>query len=250
MAVDNSELLRRWKKEEQATFTGWDFSYLGDRYFEESPPWDYPSIARNLVGKSASMLDMDTGGGEILSSLVPFAGKAVAIEGYHPNVAVAAERLGPLGVRVFECSGSGPLPFDDGEFDLVLNRHGAFEAGEVARVLANGGTFLTQQVGAGNLEELERAFGIAPNMEHTAANIAGHLSAAGLEVRNSREWTGKTTFADVGAVVYFLKAIPWIVEGFGVDSHLEYLMKLQETLNESGILAFTVSRFLIVAQKT
>jgi hypothetical protein len=37
------------------------------------------------------------------------------------------------------------LLFRDGAFDLVANRHEAFVATEVARVLSPGGTFVTQQ---------------------------------------------------------------------------------------------------------
>ena len=41
----------QWKKEEQMPFSGWDFSYLKDRKTEELPPWDYISLAKELIKK-------------------------------------------------------------------------------------------------------------------------------------------------------------------------------------------------------
>jgi SAM-dependent methyltransferase len=49
------------------------------------------------------------------------------------------------------------LPLADATFDLVINRHESFDAREVQRVLRPGGTFITQQVGAQDLIELNEA---------------------------------------------------------------------------------------------
>ena len=38
------------------------------------------------------------------------------------------------------------MPFADGRFEVVLNRHEAYDAAEVRRVLSHGDRFLTQQV--------------------------------------------------------------------------------------------------------
>jgi SAM-dependent methyltransferase len=80
----------------------------------------------------------------------------LAAEAWPPNVPVAAARLRALGIAVVQDEGApendtqhpgrGRLPFRDEAFDLVTNRHEAFQAAEVRRVLAPGGTFVTQQV--------------------------------------------------------------------------------------------------------
>lgn len=74
--------------------------------------------------------------------------QVTATEEHPPNVKLATERLAPLGVRVepVRLTELDPLPFDEAEFDVVLNRHSAFNCGEVARIVAPGGTFVTQQV--------------------------------------------------------------------------------------------------------
>lgn len=246
-----SGLLDQWKKEESAPFEGWDFSYLKkDRMIEEPLPWDYRATAKELVQKSRAVLDMGTGGGEVFSSLAPFPKHTIAIEGYRPNVAIARERLEPLGVKVLEVDESYNLPFRDGEFDLVLNRHSAFDAKEVFRILETGGAFFTQQVGGGNLGDLIKAFDAIPKfLDWTLDVIRKRVRDAGFRVKEAKEWTGKVEFKDVGAIVYFLKAIPWAVEGFSVDNNLAHLEGLQDRINRGEKLIFTQVRFLIRAWK-
>ena len=69
------------------------------------------------------MLDIDTGGGEVLADLLSttFNTTAVsAIEGYAPNVAIARQKLAEFGVDVYDTSNT-QVRFDDTTFDLVLN---------------------------------------------------------------------------------------------------------------------------------
>src|SRR5574338_1503386 len=147
--LHRDELIENWKLEEQAPFTGWDFSHLDGRMLEEQAPWSYSNRAAALMQESASLLDMGTGGGERLLKLKEFwPQKVVVTEDYPPNFKLATERLAPLHVRVVNVplTDSDPMPFADTEFDLVLNRHSGLNSAEVARLLAPGGTFLTQQI--------------------------------------------------------------------------------------------------------
>ncbi len=67
-------LLEQWTLDAAAPFEGWDFSYLTGRVIESEPPWGYRALAKAAVGRSSDLLDVATGGGEILSSLAPFPG--------------------------------------------------------------------------------------------------------------------------------------------------------------------------------
>ncbi len=217
---------------------------------EAEPSWNYLASARTAVGKAHDILDVATGGGEIFASLAPFPGRATAVEGYAPNVAVARARLNPLGVSVFRGSTRTGMPFVNDAFDLVLNRHGGFRPAEMHRILKPGGVFLTQQVGGDNLFDLVAEFGaklVRP--ENTLAQVREGLVALGFEIRDGREWRGPVEFFDVGALVYFLKAIPWVVEGFDVDRHLEILRSFQARISQGQPLRFTYTRFLIDALK-
>lgn len=240
----------QWRKDYEAPFAGWDFSYLNDRWIEEQPPWDYEALARQLLKKSKAVLDMGTGGGEIFASFAPFPEHTVAIEGWRPNVAIAKRRLEPLGVRVLEVDESDELSFADGEFDLVLNRHSAFRATEVFRILKTEGTFLTQQVGGGNLSNLIKEFDAAPQYKDwTLSTITKQIRDAGFSIKKAAEWTGEMEFKDVGAIVYFLKAIPWVIQDFRVDSNLHHLEGLQRKIDRGEKLIFTQVRFLVWANK-
>ena len=58
------------------------------------------------------------------------------------------------------------------------------------------------------------------------------------------------TFSDVAAVVYFLKAVPWVVRGFEVKRHLGALEALQARRDAGQPLQFGYARFLIEAVKS
>ncbi len=244
------DLISQWKKEEQATFKGWDFSYLKGRYKRERPTWNYKEKAKKLIKEASALLDMGTGGGEILSSLGPFPKHVIAIEGWPLNVSIAEKKLKPLGVKVVAIDESKKLPFTDGEFDLVLNRQSAFNGREVFRVLQNKGNFLTQQVGGDNLKDLIQEFNTESKFKNWTLELAKEeLEEVGFEIEQADEWLGKVEFKDVGALVYFLKAIPWIVKDFSVDGYLSVLQRLQNKINIKEKLIFTETRFLIQAKK-
>src|SRR5215469_16511541 len=119
----------------RAPFEGWDFSQLQDRLVEQPPQFDYPVEARRRMAGARAVLDLGTGGGEVLSQLAPFPPLTVATEAYGPNVGLAARRLRPLGGQVVFVEGapenwetiaapmraSPALPFRDLAFDLVID---------------------------------------------------------------------------------------------------------------------------------
>ena len=251
--MDYQDLIDAWRREEQQPFTGWDFSYLEGRMVEEQPPWSYLGRAAERMQQASAMLDMGTGGGERLLSLREHWPETVVVtEGYAPNLTLAEARLKPLGVEVVRVSltREGRLPFDDGEFDLVLNRHSGLNGAEVARVLAPGGVFLTQQIHGLWAQDLLAAFGAVPQWPGaTPDTYVSRLEAAGLEIRTVETWQGKLTFHDVGAIVYYLKAVSWLVPGFSVATHTDDLLRLHACLEREGPLDFEARKFLIEAIK-
>lgn len=247
------ELREQWLAEEQATFRGWDFSYLEGRMIEDTLPWDYMALAAARMEQSKAVLDIDTGGGERLLSLrAHWPEKVVVTEGYPPNVALAQENLSPFGVKVVEMESSNDalMPFADNKFDLVINRHGSFNANEVARVLAPSGIFLTQQVHGLFAHDLLAHFDAQPPWpDATYENAIERLAAAGLELLQGEDWRGNLAFADVGALVYYLKAIPWLVPGFSVERDFDRLLLLQERLEREGMLVFAYMHYWVEARQ-
>lgn len=114
----------------QQDFSGWDFSYLAQRWIESNTSWDYRQKVLAKSKSVASLLDMGTGGGEFLSSLRPLPPYTCATEAYAPNVPIAKARLAPLGVRVFETESDEMLPFADQRFEC--RKHSMFSASLIA----------------------------------------------------------------------------------------------------------------------
>ena len=251
--MDTNKYIETWKYEERQPFSGWDFSYLDGRMLEDQAPWSYTTRAAELMHQSSSLIDLGTGGGERLLKLKEhWPRKVVATEEYPPNFKLASERLLPLDVQVFDVSQNmfTVMPFTDGEFDLVLNRHSGFNPREVARILSSGGTFFSQQIHGFSWRDLKAAFKAKSQWPYAIPEFfLPQLESAGMTIIDCREWSGNITFTDVGALVYFLKAVPWTVSGFTVETHLNYLLKLQNKLEKGEQLTFTQRRYLFEARK-
>lgn len=235
-----------------AAFSGWDFSWLSGRMIQEEPPWDYASLVRSKIVNTRSMLDMGTGGGELLASLAPLPADTHATEAYPPILPIARARLSPLGVEVHAVEENSPLPFDDERFDLVINRHEGFEPDEVFRILTPGGTFITQQVGELDNLELNQMLQMDAPYLFTDWGLESEffrLHESGLSIIRAEKAALRTRFLDIGAVVYYLKAIPWQVEGFSPQTHAEKLVRLHNYIERQGEFITTAHRFLIIAHK-
>jgi SAM-dependent methyltransferase len=251
--MDRQALLETWLREEKQPFAGWDFSYLSGRMVEDQPRWSYLGRAAELMASSRSVLDLDTGGGERLLDLQPhWSRRMVVTENYPPNTRLAYERLSPLGVDVLMAPSNEvvDLPFAARSFDLVLNRHGAFNSAEIGRILIRGGRFLTQQVHGLSLHNLMDVFGASPQWPNASPErYIPLLEAAGLTIVTVENWNGALKFSDVGAVVYFLKAVPWLVPGFNVQTYENELFGLQERLERGDAPAFDTHLYLIEAYR-
>lgn len=247
-----NNLAEQWKKDETAHFEGWDFSYITTRMKQQKPSWNYIQTAKKLVKQSNAIIDIDTGGGEVLSKIVsPNQKKVYAIEGYKPNVQVARKNLKKIGVKVFYADSAHKFHFKDETFDLVLNRHGAINAKEIYRVLKKGGVFFTQQVDTKkNLVDLIKTFKGKPKWTFNNLKYRKkELESTGFKILKSKEWRGKIFFKDVGAIVYFLKSTAWLINNFSVKSHLKQLKMLQEKTRHKKELTFTLAKFMMLARK-
>ncbi len=251
--MEDTQLIAEWQREERQPIVGWSFAYLDGRMRHDEAPWSYKERAAELMRCAQSALDLDTGGGEVLMSLRShWPDTLAATEGYPPNLTLATERLAPLGVQVVhaESNERATLPFGDASFDLILNRHGGLNIAEIARVLTPGGTFLTQQVHGLTLVDLLTVFGATPQWpDATPEKYVPLIERAGLTLVDLREHSGTVTFTDVGAIVYYLRAIPWLVQGFSVATHTGPLLALQARVARGEPLRFRTGWYLIEARK-
>jgi SAM-dependent methyltransferase len=241
---------------------GWDFSWLGQRAVTKPPPWDFAAIVERAAKDADELLDLGTGGGEWLASLAVRPAHTVATEAWPPNVDVARRRLEPLGIEVVAVDAAPDnvdqppgltapaLPFESESFSLVVSRHESYLATEVARVLRPGGIFVTQQMG-GNPNGFRAALGLEP-VEHTEFDpqlATTQLEEAGLHVFATESGAATTTFADAGAFAYWLRAIPWLIEGFSILAFASELASLEQRLAADGPLSIEQPVFLVEAAK-
>lgn len=252
--MNADELRRAWLAEEdRAHMRGWDFSHIEGRYSQQDDfPWDYREIVLSELKDEDRLLDTDTGGGEFLLSLGHPASRTAATEGWPPNAALCREKLLPLGIDFRAANDCAALPFGDGEFDVVINRHGDFDPAELRRVLKPGGRFITQQVGDENDRELVQLLLPGAPKPFPGMNLAtqrARFEAAGFEILRAGECFRPIRFYDIGALVWFARIIEWEFPGFSVDACFDRLLEAQRVLERDGAVSGMIHRYLIAARK-
>ena len=241
-AKTDQEILEWLEAEYGQRFSGWDFSYLdGRRKPLGELPWSFATTARNALSTATSVLDVDTGGGERFANLLltsAFSGSASATESYGPNVALAKGNLNGLSVRLHDTSHRS-ADFADNSFDLILDRHGgSIACSDIYNMLQPGGCYVTQQVGEKTNSELRQLF----DVERTAASdfslslnhAVGILEPLGFSIEIAEEHLYPVRFYDVGALVYYLQAVPWEVPGFELEKFTSKLIELHRVTETRG----------------
>ncbi|MGA8113466.1 MAG: class I SAM-dependent methyltransferase [Actinocatenispora sp.] len=231
---------------------GWDFSWFEGRASEERPSWGYARLIAARMATASAALDIQTGGGEVLATIPQPPPVLRATESWPPNLEIARRNLAPLGGTVAGVADDADLPFPDATFDLVVSRHPVMTRwDEIARVLAPGGAYLSQQVGAGTVRELtdfmmgEQPIGDARDPQR----MAREARSLGLDVVDLRPESLRMEFDDIAAVVVFLRKVIWIVPGFTVDAYRDRLVELHERIERDGPFVAYSQRFLIEAHR-
>lgn len=252
--MNKNELKKHWLNEEKAAHIhGWDFSHIKDRYTEETDlPWDYKKIVRSYLKEDDNLLDIDTGGGELLLEFNHPYGKTYATEFYIPNVELCKKELLPLGIHFKYDGDYNNLPFYDESFDIITNCHGSFDAYELYRILKPGGIFITEQVGEDNDRELVNL--LLPGTKKTfhGLNVKDqkeNFESCGFTILRSEEAFRPIKFYDVGALVWFARIIEWEFPNFSVEKCFNKLLKAQEILEKNGEVVGSIHRYLLVCRK-
>jgi SAM-dependent methyltransferase len=238
---------------ERAPICAWDFSWLEGRAIEERPTWRYFDRVAERAADASTLLEVEAGVGSMIARLPTLPAVSAATEGFPPSVAIATPRLRSRGVHLVVTSQARPgLPFADGCFDLVISRH-PVEVwwSEIARVLRKGGTYFAQHVGPHSLRSLsEFLMGPLPDASTRHPDVEQRAAeSTGLVVRRMDLEHPRTAFYDIGAVVYFLRLVPWIVPGFTVAGYRDALRRLHQAIERDGTFETTASRTLVEATK-
>lgn len=236
---------------------GWDFSWFEGRATEERTPWSYARMLGQQLSHATSALDVETGGGEVFGGALAASRSVPAVvratESWEPNLAIARRRLAQFGGSVEHVNDSAPLPFDDATFEVVSSRHpNVTPWAEIARVLAPGGTTITQQVVGmrTNRELYEFMLGQQHDDENPgAAAFADAIRDARLELLDLRYAESRLEFFDVAAVVYFLRKVLWTVPGFTSERYHDRLLAMHEHVQSTGSFVSYSRHALVIARK-
>ncbi len=158
----------------------------------------------------------------------------------------------PLGIDFKACDDASNVPFADGSFDMIINRHGDFDPEETARLLRPDGLFITEQVGGENDRDLVEM--VLPDVPKPFPELELSIQKkkfedAGLKIIRAEETFRPIRFYDVGAFVWFAHIIEWEFPGFSVDKCFDRLLEMQEEIDKNGFVEGTIHRYLIVAKK-
>lgn len=246
--MNKNELLEICKSEENMYFRGWDFSYLEKRWNFEELPWDYKEIVLEYLKPNQKLLDMGTGGGEFLLSLNHPYNLTSVTEAWGPNVALCREELEPLGICVKQIFEDSEIPYDDNSFDIVINRHEAYDVAEVKRILKPNGIFISQQVGFKNNIKLSEMLNSNFKSQFPKLDLAHELikwDNSNFDVLLADEYYPYVHFYDIGAIVYYAKIIEWEFPDFSVDKCINQLYKIQEEIERNGYAESLGHRFIL-----
>ena len=218
------------------------------RPIEPGPPWDYEAIASDRMRTARTVLDMGTGGGEVLSRVTRgTSATIVATEEWSINAPVARARLAPLGIGVIR-SRSVQLPFSDATFDLVLNRHEELDPGEIDRVLRPGGGVVTQQVGHDTWPELTAFFPRRTRFPNHFDAYRRGFEVADMAVSATRH-SRRVAYRTLGDLVFMLMVSPWTIPDFDPAHDIDALLRLERECADNSGVVLTETCYLIVAQK-
>lgn len=239
----------------------WGAGFLPGRYRADEPRWSYEVMARGILADAESALDMGTGEGGVLARLVPLPRLTVAYEEWWPTVPAAQATLRPLGVHLVVALGSvanvpkpdqkrGPgLPFRAEAFDVVLNRHEAFDPVDVRRIMRRHGRFLTEQVGSDEAASVRSLLGLPVDDHAWTAEVAvGQLQAAGWVIVEIREDHLTMEFFDIAALIGYIRSLPWAYEDLDWASAEPRLRQLHARSLSKPIEAVS-HRFLALASQ-
>ncbi|QYR21991.1 class I SAM-dependent methyltransferase [Paenibacillus sp. sptzw28] len=232
---------------------GWDFSRIKCR--SEGVSWNFYAEVTKRCRSTDVLLDIGTGGGEALLSIADAARLLIGIDQSDGMIGTAADNLSKSlreNVRFVRMEAE-KLEFPDRFFNIISCRHSPFNAKETARVLADDGVFLTQQVSEGDKANIKRAFGRGQGGGIPSGTLRNRLiqelSEAGFTDIQSFEYNAAEYYRSYEDLIFLLKHTPTI-PGFGEDeADLQRLAAFIEGNQSEKGIETNSERFMIIARK-
>jgi SAM-dependent methyltransferase len=201
------------------------------------------------------LLDIGTDGGEnvlrIASSLLFLVGIDLS-SGMMETAQSNLKKSEVSNVRFSQMS-SDNLQFPTVFFDVISSCHAPFVSNEIAKVLKNGGIFLTQQVSEADKLNLKTAFERGQNFGEVDGALKERyikdLKAAGFTEVQSFEYDAIDYYQRAEDLIFLLKHTP-IIPDFGQgENDLVILSDFIENNQTDKGIRTNSKRFLIIANK-
>ncbi|MGE7890628.1 class I SAM-dependent methyltransferase [Bacillus cereus] len=232
---------------------GWDFSKL--KFTVKGKKWDYQDEVLKLINERDIFLDIGTGGGEKALSIAEHLTLLIGID-QSPNMIKTAHlnlsRTSINNCKFFEMDANN-IVFPGDFFNVISCRHSHFDAGEVYRLLVDGGVFITQQVCQGDKINIKKVFNRGETLSEEDGNLQKRyikeLQEAGFTQVSTYEYDATEYYERPEDLIFLLKHTP-IIPNFGENEEdfellNEYILRNQ---TEYGIETNS-KRFMIIARK-
>lgn len=210
-------------------------------------PWSYEDEVRLYTKPADHVLDIGTGGGEVLSRLASGFASGLGVDIDPAMIETAKRKSGAHNVD-FAVS-SERLESVTGTFNAVIDRHAPFDLQAVSSHLSPGGYFITQQVGENNMANVKKALGqqtVRPPVEKS--QIEGFR---GLKLVAFMEYDVEYVVRDIGSLVFWLSALDLLHADVAGPAALVSADSLNSVLRGAvSSRGFTTNehRYLVVAQ--
>ncbi|WP_262338160.1 SAM-dependent methyltransferase [Lactiplantibacillus plantarum] len=206
----NKKKLNLWHQEEQYGITGWDFSHLDGRWQNELLPWNYRKLVLSYLKSDMQLLDMGTGGGELLKTFHHASNRTQVTEAWQPNNNLLKHAIAKQGIKVHALSAKyeDALPVKNDSLNMITNSHAAFNPKLIKDKLKTGGYFISQQVGALNNYSLSRFFDsdyVPAYPDNTLLKIVADFQNLGFEILLAKEAQPSMTFLILGPLFITLQ---------------------------------------------
>lgn len=233
---------------------GWDFSKITKRTKVIGEKWDYIEIVKKYVNKETVLLDIGTGGGELLLKIAQFVKKAYGIDHSRSMIKTAKKNLTKSKISnvKFKLADAKKLPFPKEYFDVVICRHSDFYPNEVFRVLKPNGIFITQQVGEKDKENIKKIFGRGQFFGERVGTLMNRhlqeLKNQGFKILRKDVYNATEYYANMEDLIFLLKNTP-IIPDFDIERDQRFLEEIERRYKTNKGIKTNSFRFLIICKK-
>ncbi|MED3726370.1 hypothetical protein HPB58_09775 [Priestia filamentosa] len=110
---------------------------------------------------------------------------------------------------------------------------------------------MIQQVGVLDFTQINEYLEVPINKEFSKWNLktdSNEINKNDFNIVFSKEEFPVQRFYDIGALVYYLQAIPWQVPNFNTETHMDELYKIHQVIQSKGFFGVEKHRFIIKAE--